>query len=102
MQEMSDESIADKHKRIRGTHDLKYPGNKSRCKSTCGIAHDWIMDINGREHPRQHRCYLAIDHKDPYCQFSSQCGERRIRPVANVTHETSLADDGFETLKTEA
>lgn len=100
MIEMDEETINKKHKRIRGSDEFKYPPNASRCKQTCGIAHDWVRDMEGREHPRQHRCFLSLDHEG-FCEFSSACGEMRIRPVVSaVSHETfsSLADDGFSTL----
>lgn len=96
-----DERINNKHYRIRGSHDLKYPPNASRCRNTCGLDHDWITDVNGREHPREHRCFLAVGHKELYCEFSSACGAERVKRLPDL-HQDVLADDGFEILKTVA
>lgn len=95
MQEMDDESINAKHKRIRGSHDLKYPANDSRCRQTCGHRHDLTKNSLGLERLQEHRCFLAVGHEETYCQFSSECGEMRVR---RFVPETSLADDGLETL----
>lgn len=98
MQDLEDQRINDKHYRIRGSHDLKYPANRSRCLNRCGIAHDLIKDPSGREVARPHRCFLAVGHEG-FCQFSSICGEVEVK---GFVPETSLADDGFEILKTVA
>lgn len=94
-----DERINNKHFRIRGSHDLKYPGNESRCRQTCGLRHCLTANSLGLERLEEHRCFLAAGHKEIYCEFSSECGETR---VVRFVPETSLADDGFEILKTVA
>lgn len=97
MIEMDDESITAKHKRIRGSHDLKYPANNSRCRQTCGHRHDLTKNSLGLERLQEHRCFLAGGHEEVYCKFSSECGELRVGRLIELTHET-LADDGYETL----
>lgn len=98
MQDPEDQRINNKHFRIRGSHDLKYSANKSRCLNRCGIAHDWIKDASGREVAKPHRCFLAVGHEG-FCEFSSICGETKVQ---GFVPEKSLADDGFLILKTVA
>lgn len=80
------ESFNKKHKRIRGTHELKYPPKESRCRSECG-RQDYRLEIRGREQIRHHPCFLAINHEED-CEFSSECmghphkAVRRIETVA--------------------
>jgi hypothetical protein len=71
MHEMTDEEITAKHKRIRGTHELKYPGKESRCKGGCGRYHYVVITSRG-ERTTEHPCFLAIDHSGP-CEFTSEC-----------------------------
>ena len=66
------EAYNKKHKRIRGTLDLKYPPRVSRCKSTCGYWH-YNVEVRGKPEQRQHPCFLVIDHAGP-CEFTSECG----------------------------
>lgn len=83
-QEPDLELINTKHFRIRGSNDLEYPPNESRCRITCGHDHDFFRDHEGHSRVKEHRCFLAIGHEDIYCEFSSECGERGLRrdPVA--------------------
>lgn len=78
--EMDDKTINDKHRHIRGSDDLKYPGNQSRCRSTCGHYHDEYHDHEGHLKYKEHRCFLAIGHREEFCEFSSVCSEKRVRP----------------------
>lgn len=82
-QEADLERINNKHYRIRGSNDLKYPPNESRCGITCGHRHDFFIDREGHSRAKEHRCFLAVGHEE-YCEFSSECGERGVRrdPVA--------------------
>jgi hypothetical protein len=77
-------SINKKHKRIRGTPELKYPPKESRCRLTCGISgHDWWADkFTGKQREGQHRCFLAIGHRGD-CEFSSECTSQ-IQVVTGV------------------
>jgi hypothetical protein len=71
------DSINKKHKRIRGTSELKYPPKESRCHATCGIPADdaWAHKFTGKFQKGQHRCFLAIGHRGD-CEFSSECTSR--------------------------
>lgn len=60
-----------KHKRIRGTHALKYPPRESRCQKGCGSLHCAVETRKGKEY-REHPCFLEVDHKRK-CEFSSEC-----------------------------
>lgn len=73
MREMTDEEISNKHKRVRGSNELKYPPNESRCKQTCGTSHDLVDTLKG-ERTVEHRCFLVVAHQG-YCEFSSACGD---------------------------
>lgn len=95
MIETDDERINNKHYRIRKTHELKYPANESRCRNTCGIRHDFTKNSLGLQRVQEHRCYLSISHTG-YCEFSSECGELRIR---RVYEPSTLADDGCRVLQ---
>lgn len=75
MREMTDEEITEKHKRIRGTHELKYPPNESRCRNKCGTKHDPVMTDKG-EIMVEHRCFLGVGHVGQ-CEFSSACADLR-------------------------
>lgn len=77
MHEMTDERITAKHFRIRGSHELKYPPNESRCRNSCGHYHDVITLPKG-DRVVPHRCFLGLSHTG-FCEFSSACGELRIR-----------------------
>lgn len=81
--ELEDEKLNTKHYRIRGTHDLKYPPNESRCHNTCGHYHD-VIQARAGEKVLQHRCFLSINHRSEYCEFSSCCGELRVRRVSEA------------------
>lgn len=87
MQEMTDERISDKHFRIRGSHELKYPPNESRCRNICGHLHD-IITLPKVERVVPHRCFLGLNHTG-YCEFSSTCGELRIRRERTVQERIS-------------
>lgn len=77
MQEMTDLQIEKKHRQIRRSDDLKYPGSAFRCMGRCGHYHDEIGD-----QLKQHRCFLGIGHREEFCEFSSACGEVNVRPKA--------------------
>ena len=82
MKEMTDDEITDKHKRVRGTHELKYPAKEGRCQKSCGHPHYEVRTTKGVrwiEHP----CFLAVDHNGE-CEFSSEC-YLETSPVAVVT-----------------
>lgn len=76
MRDMADDQISKKHKRIRGSDELKYPPNESRCRQTCGTHHDRVSTRQG-ERMVEHRCFLALDHRG-HCEFSSACGDLRV------------------------
>lgn len=61
----------EKHKRIRGSLELKYPPKESCCRKGCGYQH-YKVEIRGKTETRQHPCFLAIGHEGP-CEFSSEC-----------------------------
>lgn len=98
MQDSEDQRINDKHFRIRGSHDLKYPANKQRCEQTCGHFHDHTTNSHGLTFIKEHRCFLKAGHKEQFCEFSSACGESGVKGLI----PESLADDGFVILKTVA
>ena len=79
MKEMTDWQISAKHYRIRGSDELKYPANESRCRNTCGHPHDQYQDRDGHPRYKEHRCFLGIGHREKFCEFSSVCGEVRVR-----------------------
>lgn len=82
--ELEIKSFNAKHKRLRGSNDLKYPPRESSCKNECGIPeHDVSMNREGKEMMRrQHRCFLAAGHEGA-CEFSSACGvKERVPKVA--------------------
>lgn len=80
MREMEEWEIDAKHRRIRGSNRLKYPGNEDRCQKTCGKSHCEVRTSKGRQWIA-HRCFLAVDHECE-CQFSSECSSPL--GVANV------------------
>lgn len=65
------ESINKKHRRLRGSDELKYPQRNLRCRSECGVAH-YRIDMASGAKVRQHPCFLIIGHEEP-CEFSSEC-----------------------------
>lgn len=73
MKEMTDEEITAKHKRIRKTHELKYPPNESRCRNKCGTRHDPVVTQSG-EKMVEHQCFLGVVHSGE-CEFSSVCAD---------------------------
>lgn len=75
MHEMTDLQIDQKHRRIRKSDRLKYAGNEFRCLSRCGNYHD---EVDGDL--KQHRCVLTVAHPEEFCAFTSECGERKVRP----------------------
>lgn len=81
MRDMTEFEINNKHEQIRGSNEMKYPPNESRCRQTCGHKHDEYIDREGHQRSKEHRCFLAIGHPQKYCQFSSECFERRVRAV---------------------
>lgn len=87
------ERINNKHFRIRKSHELKYPGNESRCKQTCGYLHDEVENSFNVMTLKEHRCFLKIGH-EPHCQFSSACGRVVIKRERARLEVESLADDG--------
>lgn len=69
-----------KHKRIRGSYELKYPPRAFRCERKCGRLHCEVEGQRGiilTEHP----CFLAIGHRGE-CQFSSECARLTGRRAA--------------------
>lgn len=62
-----------RHKRIRGSHELKYPPKESRCRRACGTLH-YEVDTRKAKEYREHPCFLAIGHEGP-CEFSSECAQ---------------------------
>lgn len=60
-----------KHRRVRGSLQLKYPPKESRCLKTCGTLHYQVDTRKGKEY-REHPCFLAIGHEG-LCEFSSEC-----------------------------
>jgi hypothetical protein len=82
MIEMQDWEIDAKHRRIRKSDELKYPGNRERCLKTCGEFHCEVKTPQGRAWIA-HRCFLAVDH-ELGCEFSSECATSRVEVVSNV------------------
>lgn len=80
MREMTEFEINNKHERIRGSDELRYPGHQMQCRQTCGHDHDGYHDHDGHIRYKEHRCFLAIGHSDQFCQFSSECFERGVKP----------------------
>lgn len=79
MRDMTEFEINDRHRKVRGSDVLKYPANEDRCTSTCGHLHDQV-----RDKMREHRCFLAMGHREKFCEFSSVCGETRVAPRGDI------------------
>ena len=65
---MTEGEINDKHFRIRGSMDLKYPPRDQACLAPCGFKDARQLG----ELPRDHVCVLERHHKGE-CEFSSEC-----------------------------
>lgn len=61
-----------KHRRLRGSDDLRYPPNTHRCRLHCGLE-----DMRDGGRVRSHSCFLRLGHKEP-CEYSSECGMSRF------------------------
>lgn len=73
-------AIYKKHKRLRGTDDLKYLGERRlRCQTTCGLS-DMVTGEWDKRTVESHQCYKAPSHSGP-CEWSSECGGSRFRDV---------------------
>lgn len=78
-EDVQDVAINAKHRKIRGSSELKYPAfDSERCHVNCGL-----MDLRNivatrvEDRRRNHRCFLFLGHEGD-CEFSSECGASRF------------------------
>jgi hypothetical protein len=71
MRQMTEIEINNKHRKVRGSDDLKYPPKDERCGGECGESH-YLIEVRGMERMRMHPCFLAMGHAGS-CEFTSEC-----------------------------
>lgn len=75
------ERYAAKHRRLRGTDQLRYPPNAHRCRLRCGL--DDMRDGEGdKQRVASHQCFLGTH--EGRCEFSSECGLSRFKSMEVV------------------
>ena len=89
--EFTDEVLAERHRRLRGSDALRYFDPEDACTAQCGWHDNQLAElshiVNGKvvgtivySKPTEHQCYSAPNHSG-LCKFSSECRYMYLKEV---------------------